>query len=244
MGLVNMAETWKPIAGYEGYYEVSNLAQVRSVDRTIRVETSGRKYDRFLAGNIMRQGVHPAGYKMVSLTKNGKMKAFLVHRLVAKAFIPNPDELPMVNHKDENKTNNLPYNLEWCTNDYNINYGTAKERRVQKIIGVLHEQEHKDKISSSLKKYYETHDSPTKGTMSEKRKRICQLTRHGELIAIHQSTESAARLSGDIEKRKNISACCNGRRGSAYGYVWLFENDYCHCGAKMLADTNGGNEDG
>lgn len=68
-------------------------------------------------------------------TKDGICKEFYVHRLVAEAFIPNPDGLPMVNHKDEDKTNNFAENLEWCTNEYNVNYGTAKERRAKKIRG-------------------------------------------------------------------------------------------------------------
>lgn len=68
------------------------------------------------------------GYLLVQLWKNGKLKSFRVHRLVAQAFIPNPDNLPCVNHKDEDKTNNNVDNLEWCTHDYNANYGTRNER--------------------------------------------------------------------------------------------------------------------
>ena len=77
--------------------------------------------------------MHTKGYKTVSLTKDGKTKTLFVHRLVAEAFIPNADNLPMVNHKDEDKTNNFVENLEWCTNDYNINYGTARRRQAKKI---------------------------------------------------------------------------------------------------------------
>ena len=68
------------------------------------------------------------GYLFVNLYKNGRPKIFKVHRLVAETFIPNPNNLPCVNHKDENKTNNTVENLEWCTHEYNINYGTHNER--------------------------------------------------------------------------------------------------------------------
>lgn len=125
----------KPIKGYEGYYEVDCFGRVYSLDRTISVNDNGRMYDKPVIGRVMGQTVKSNGYKCVSLTKDGESKAFYVHRLVADAFIPNPDDLPMVNHKDEDKSNNFVENLEWCTNEYNINYGTGKERRAKKIRG-------------------------------------------------------------------------------------------------------------
>lgn len=79
-------------------------------------------------GKVLKGQKDKDGYLKVQLCKNGKVKIFLIHRLVAQAFIPNPDNLPCVNHKDENKTNNTVENLEWCTHKYNINYGTAIER--------------------------------------------------------------------------------------------------------------------
>lgn len=125
----------KPVKGYEGYYEVDCFGRVYSLDRTVSVNDNGRMYDKPVVGRVMGQTVKPNGYKCVSLTKDGESKAFYVHRLVADAFIPNPDDLPMVNHKDEDKSNNFVENLEWCTNEYNINYGTGKERRAKKIRG-------------------------------------------------------------------------------------------------------------
>jgi len=125
----------KPVKGYEGYYEVDCLGRVYSLDRVISVNDNGRVYDKPIAGKVMGQTVKSNGYKSVTLTKDGKCKAFYVHRLVAEAFIPNPDNLPMVNHKDEDKTNNFAENLEWCTNEYNVNYGTGKSRRAKKIRG-------------------------------------------------------------------------------------------------------------
>ena len=108
-----------------------------------------------VSGKQMKQCLKNNGYKSVSLTKGGATKAFYVHRLVAEAFIPNPDNLPMVNHKDEDKTNNFVENLEWCTNNYNINYGTARKRQADKIRGIPHTEEHKKKISESMKTYRE-----------------------------------------------------------------------------------------
>lgn len=122
----------KPVKGYEGYYEVDCFGRVYSLDRTVSVNDNGRMYDKPVVGRVMGQTVKSNGYKCVSLTKDGESKAFYVHRLVADAFIPNPDDLPMVNHKDEDKSNNFVENLEWCTNEYNINYGTGKERRAKK----------------------------------------------------------------------------------------------------------------
>ena len=118
-------EEWKDIAGYEGYYQVSNLGNVRSLDRVVNY-ADGRtaKYK----GQKIAINTRPNGYLKVNLYKDHKMKNLTVHRLVAEAFIPNPIKYPVINHKDENKTNNHADNLEWCTNAYNSNYGTAKKR--------------------------------------------------------------------------------------------------------------------
>ena len=104
----------KPVKGYEGYYEVDQFGRVFSVERVISVDDNGRKYVKTVSGKQMKQCLKNNGYKSVSLTKGGETKSFYVHRLVAEAFIQNPDNLPMVNHKDEDKTNNFMDNLEWC----------------------------------------------------------------------------------------------------------------------------------
>lgn len=121
-----MEEIWKDISGYEGIYQVSSLGRVRSLDRI------GRQ-GRFLHGQILRGYVGRQGYRYVTL-KDGKAreKTMKVHRLVATAFIKNPNNFPQINHKDENKTNNHVDNLEWCTQSYNMNYGTALERAASK----------------------------------------------------------------------------------------------------------------
>ena len=113
-----MEEIWKDIEGYEGLYQVSNLGRVRSLRRNI----------------ILRQSIERNGYERILLYKNKGYKHFLIHRLVATAFIPNPNNLPQVNHKDENKLNNCVDNLEWCTQEYNHNYGTINIRISQKLL--------------------------------------------------------------------------------------------------------------
>lgn len=140
---------WMPVLGFEELYEVSNLGRVRNKK-----------------GEILKQRIKRTSgtcYKSVDLWKDGKYHKKYIHRLVAEAFIPNPDELPFVNHKDEDGTNNFIDNLEWCTREYNVNYGTAKERRAKKIRGVPHTEEHKQKISDGLKKYYSEHEVWNKG---------------------------------------------------------------------------------
>ena len=115
-------EIWRPVMGYEGFYEVSNQGRVRSVDR----------YDNnnhFRKGELMNL-FYGCGYLRVIFSKNGIVKKHLVHRLVAQAFIPNPLSLPQVNHIDENKSNNNVDNLEWCTAKYNINYGLRSKKMV------------------------------------------------------------------------------------------------------------------
>ena len=105
-----LMEEWKDIKGYEGLYKISNKGRVYNI-----------KLKRFM-------GHESNKYMCVELGKDGKYKNYKVHRLVAQAFIPNPDNLPFINHKDENKLNNCVENLEWCTREYNVNYGTAIQR--------------------------------------------------------------------------------------------------------------------
>ena len=125
----------KPVRGYEGHYVVDQFARVFGIDRTTTVTDNGRIYDKPIAGKQMKQSMHPKGYKTVTLTKDGKTKTVYVHRIVAEAFIDNPDNLPMVNHKDEDKTNNFVENLEWCTASYNRTYGKAVEKQAKKLRG-------------------------------------------------------------------------------------------------------------
>ena len=108
-------EIWKPVVGFEGLYEVSNFGRVKSLKRNTAT-------DRLLKPHNTKK------YLQVCLCKNGVKADKLIHRLVAEAFIPNPDNLPEVNHKDENKLNNAVSNLEWISQIGNLRYGTRFER--------------------------------------------------------------------------------------------------------------------
>lgn len=111
-----MKEIWKDIEGYEGKYEISNFGRIKS-------------YAQKKNGKITEEYTDKKGYKTIFLyDKPQHGKWHKIHRLVASAFIDNPDNLPQVNHKDENKENNRVDNLEWCTNDYNNHYGTRSKR--------------------------------------------------------------------------------------------------------------------
>ncbi len=106
-----MEEIWKNIEGYGGTFQVSNLGRVK----TFNYMNSGTE-------RVLKPKKHNKGYLQIQLIKGRKNKTFTIHRLVAEAFIPNPDKLPYVNHKDENKQNNNVNNLEWCSSSYNALY--------------------------------------------------------------------------------------------------------------------------
>lgn len=112
-------EIWKDIKGYEGLYQVSNLGRVKSKHRG--------------SESILKSIINSRGYMHVCLCKNSTRKWFKVHRLVALHFLDNPENKPEVNHIDEDKRNNMVSNLEWCTTNYNVNYGTRTERTSKPI---------------------------------------------------------------------------------------------------------------
>lgn len=113
-----MEENWKDIAEYEGLYQISDQGRVKSLN-----------YNHTNTERILKPAKRKDGYLIINLHKEGKMKTYLVHRLVAKAFIPNNNLFKIdINHKDEDKTNNNASNLEWCTRAENNNYGTRNER--------------------------------------------------------------------------------------------------------------------
>ena len=118
MKLNNMQEIWKDIKGYEGLYQISNLGNVKSISKKVKKLKPFNDKD---------------GYKLVNLYKNKKIKQVRVHRLVGINFIPNPNNLPQINHKDEDKSNNIVSNLEWVSLIDNCNYGTRNQRISKRV---------------------------------------------------------------------------------------------------------------
>lgn len=128
-----MQTTWKPIPGYE-CYEVSDRGEVRSLDHFVKMDMKGTPCISLRPGRILNPAKDSSGYLGVVLSRpDGKRKTVRVHRLVAQAFLPNPEGLPQVNHKDEDKTNNAVSNLEWCTAKANSAYGTRPGRLSTKV---------------------------------------------------------------------------------------------------------------
>lgn len=146
---MNSLEVWKPVKGYEGFYEVSNFGNVRSLDRYVeQKQHSGTMFKRLYKGKLLKPRKTNSGYFLVTL----KSKQVLVHRLVATAFIPNPDNKPCVNHIDSCRTNNHANNLEWVTQSENVQHGIKNGRYIRS-------EEFKNKLSKAMKDKYskETH---------------------------------------------------------------------------------------
>ena len=137
----------------------------------------------------------------------GKSKRMLIHRLVAQAFIPNPNGYPQVNHKDENKLNNHVDNLEWCTAKYNMNYGTAVARR---------------KASTDFSK--PIFKTTARNACSYCKKPVLQFTKDGEFVAKHESAQAAGRATKC--HGGHITECCRGKRYKTVGnYIWRYEKE-------------------
>ena len=159
-------EIWKKVPYYEGY-EVSNYGRVRSIDRYV-IDKNGVR--TFKEGKYLTKHDNGNGYLTVTLSNNGKYKQEYVHRIVALAFIPNPDKKPQVNHKDEDKQNNYIENLEWVTCKENNNYGTHTERvqATMRANGVF------KKFSERMKENNPNKGQWTRGNNSAARKVICE----------------------------------------------------------------------
>ena len=181
-------EEFRDIDNYEGLYKISNFGRVYSVKR-----------NKFLKPCKENN----KGYLVVILCKDDKPKKYKIHRLVAQAFIPNPSNLPQINHKDENKANNRVENLEWCTASYNCNYGTRTARILSKTLA-----------HPNWKASHEKSGVP--------KKPVLQFTREGEFVKEYPSTMEASRQTKISQG--SISMCCLEKRKSAGNYLWKFKD--------------------
>lgn len=201
-------EEWLPVVGYEGLYEVSNLGKVKSIR------------DRY--GNyrekILKFGKKPKGYLVVNLCKEGKYKTCYVHRLVATAFIPNPNCYRCVNHKDENPSNNIVSNLEWCTHQYNLNYKNAQQRRVASI-DWKRKVENTDYKAITAKIDYKAISEKLRNRQ-DLSKQVYQYTKDYKLVAIFSSTKECSRNGFH---QSAVSQCCNGKLRHYKNYLWSYE---------------------
>lgn len=123
-----MIEKFKPVQGYAGIYEISNMGRVKSLSRVVERKDGNT---RVTEDRIILPFLTKCGYHQIVLCKDGVRKKHYIHRLVANAFIENPNKLPIINHKDENKLNNRVDNLEWCSAYYNLRYGKLQKRLVK-----------------------------------------------------------------------------------------------------------------
>ncbi len=193
----NIKEEWRPVSGYEGYYEVSNIGRVRSITRNVK-HTSKKGgislMPRYGKEKTLTQTVR--GYVTVRLSRGGRNKNSYVHRVVAEAFLPNPSKLPQVNHKDGVKPNNHVNNLEWCDASYNSKH----KFRVLKV------------------------ENPCKGRTGKNNpasKPVIQLNEKREFIAEFESSADASRSTG--VNHRSILLCANEKYNIAGGFIWKFK---------------------
>lgn len=180
-------EIWKPVVGLEGKYEVSDEGNVRSVDRFITGIDGVRQHRK---GKMLSVHYNHKGYNRVQLGKQGSI---VVHQIVAKAFIPNPNNKPQVNHIDGNKENNSVDNLEWVTLQENMEH--AKKH------GLLNTKGFTDYNTSRARA-------------------ISQLSLDGSFIRSFDSLQEAARQTGDYAS--NIRLVCLGKRHKSKGFIYRF----------------------
>lgn len=182
-------EIWKDIDGFEGHYQVSNLGQIRSLDRFIK---DARLLKRFEAGQIIPARLKNNGYLHVRLSKDGVHKFFLVHRIVAKTFISNPNNLPEVNHKKGIKTDNRASELEWATSKENTQHSIANG------------------LTPKVKR----------GAENKNSKPILQMDMNHNIIKVFPNAREAEKETG--ASNKNIAACARGKAKSAKGFLWRY----------------------
>lgn len=181
-----MKEIWKDIKDYEGMYQISDIGNVKSLNYR----------NLGYAKNLVPKR-NNCGRMWVELTKNGCKKQMLVHRLVAMAFIDNPNHYPQINHKDENPANNCVDNLEWCTQSYNIQYTINRHPRQRREI-----------------KNYSLKYRKISG------REIEQVSQDGKVIKTWNDARTIFKETG--MSQWSITQCCDGKRKQAYGFKWQY----------------------
>lgn len=209
-------EIWKPVKGFEGLYEVSNLGKIKSIERKIQRENWG-----FLSvrEKILKQNIGTTGYYQVSLWKNNKGHIRKVHRIVAEAFIPNIQNKRIVDHIDTNPLNNNATNLRWATDKENANNPLS----IEKLRGTKKSLEHREKMRAVNLGKKMSLESRKKISESQKGKRKTKLWKKVicvETKKVFNSLSDASKETGlNIQ---NISAVCRGKRAKCGGYKWSY----------------------
>lgn len=198
-------EIWKPVVGLEKRYMISSLGRVKRLSYDIE-DSMGRHIHRPDKMMKIRIGSQ-TGYPQVNLWVGEKAKPFTIHRLIAEAFIPNPNNYPCVNHKDEDRANSVLENLEWCTYGYNCVYGSAREKRRE-----------------SLKMFYKTHPDFNIGIKKRGNTfKVLQYTLDGVLVKIWDG--GIPEIKKVYGKASSAANCVLHKNLSAYGFVWRYEGD-------------------
>ena len=190
----NQEEIWKDIPGWENYYQVSTLGRIRSLNRTV-LYIDGRVFN--YTGKILSPRPNPKGYLSCVLTKNCESHTIHIHREVAKAFIPNPENKPQINHLNGIKSDNKTDNLCWATQSENMLHSFRELGRKGGMFG-------------------------KRGNLNKESIPVSQFSLIGELIKFHEGICDASRKTG-ID-RSTISSVCNHKRNNktAGGYIWKF----------------------
>jgi hypothetical protein len=186
-----MEEVWENIEGFEEIYQISNLGRVKSLERNVLCRSGFQKRKERILPCI---GSH--GYHMVALYNNKKETCKTIHSLIAKAFIPNPDDFPCVNHINGINTDNRIENLEWCTYGENNKHAYSHLGRSAPLAGKF-------------------------GKDNYKSKPVLQFTMNGEFVAEYVSARDAAKQTKSSQGR--ISDCCRGEKAHHLSFIWRYK---------------------